>query len=130
MKNTLRKSMPSRLASSHPDVQHALDAAIPSKKMDVATCIVLWAASEAGLLRADIVLALSKRDPALFDDLCAEMEELQFRLFECGDERHLSFFDKARVYNASAWLAREVPHEAIYESIFATENTFVIADFF
>lgn len=122
--------MPSRLASSYPDVQHALDAGIPSKKMEVATRIVLWAASEAGLNRTDIVVALSKRDPELFDDLFAEMEEQQFRLFERGDEMHLSFFNKARVYNASAWLAREVPHEAIYESTFATEKTLVIADFF
>jgi len=130
MRHISRRAMPSRLASSYPDVQHALDADIPSKNMEVATRIVLWAASEAGLNRADIVVALSKRDPALFDHLCAEMEEQQFKLFQCGDEMHLTFFDKARVYNASAWLAREVPHEAIYESIFATENTLVIADFF
>lgn len=130
MRNISRKAMLSRLASRFPDVQHALDAGIQSKKMEVATRIVLWAASEAGLNRADIVVALSKRDPALFDDLYAEMEKQQFRLFERGDEMHLSFFNKARVYNASAWLAREVPHEAIYESIFATEKTLVIDDFF
>ena len=130
MKNTPSKAMPSRLASSYPDVQHALDTSIPSKKMDVATRIVLWAANEAGLNRADIVVALSKRDPELFDDLFVEMEEQQFKLFERGDELHLSFFSKARVYNASAWLARGAPHEAIYESTFATEKTLVVADFF
>lgn len=130
MRNTRKKTMSSRLETGYPDVHHALDTGIPSKKMDVATRIVLWAASEAGLNRADIVVALSKRDPALFDDLVADMEEQQFKLFERGDEMHLLFFNMARVYNASAWLAREVPHEAIYESIFATEKTLVIADFF
>ena len=130
MSATRKKTIASRLASSYPDVQHALNAGTPSEKMEVATRIVLWAASEAGLDRADILVALSKRDPTLFDELCADMEEQQFKLFERGDETHLVFFNKARVYNASAWLAREVPHEAIYESLFATEEILVVADFF
>ena len=65
--------MPSRLASSYPDVQHALDAIIPSKKLDVATRIALWAASDAGLDPAEIMVTLSKLDPVLFDNLCSEM---------------------------------------------------------
>ncbi|WP_256569391.1 MULTISPECIES: hypothetical protein, partial [Pseudomonas] len=123
------KDMPSRLASSYPDIQHALDVIIPSKKLDVATRIVLWAASDAGLDPAEIMVTLSKLDPVLFDNLCSEMEAQYFRLFERGDEMHLSFFCKARAYSASAWLAREAPYEAIYESIFATEKPLVIADF-
>lgn len=130
MSTTEKKAMPARLASTYPDVQQALDAVIPSKKMEVATRIVLWAANEAGLHTADIVVALSKNDPVLFDELIADMEEQQFRLFELGDERHLAFFNKARAYNASAWLVRGVPHEAIYESIFSTEKTLVADDFF
>lgn len=130
MSTTEKKAMPARLASSYPDVQDALDALIPSNKMEVATRIVLWAANEAGLNTADIVVALSKKDPALFDDLIAEMEEQQFRLFELGDERHLAFFNKARAYNASAWLVRGVPHEAIYESIFSTEKILIVDEFF
>lgn len=123
------KHMPSRLASSYPDIQQVLDAISPSKKLDVATRIVLWAASEAGLDPADIMFTLSKLDPALFDNLGSEMEAQYFRLYEHGDKMHLSFFCKARAYSASAWLAREAPYEAIYESIFATEKPLVIADF-
>ena len=123
------KDMPSRLASSHPDIQHALDAIIPSKKMDVATRIVLWAATDAGIDPAEIMVTLSKLDPVLFDNLCSEMELQYFKLFELGDEMHRVFFCKARAYSASAWLAREAPGEAIYESIFATDRPVVIADF-
>ncbi|WP_421546444.1 hypothetical protein [Pseudomonas sp. QD4] len=130
MSHTPQKIMPSRLACRYPEVQQALDAGLPGRNRQVATRIVLWAASEAGLNRAEMVIALEKKDPALFDALCAEMEEQQFRLFEQGDERHLVFFNKARVYSASAWLARDVPHEAIYESIFATDSALLMADFF
>jgi len=129
MSNPQQKTLPSRLASRYPEVQQALDARPPSKNRQVATRIVLWAAREAGLNRDDLLGALAKKDPALFDALCAEMEEQQFRLFERADTMHLSFFNKARVYSASAWLARDVPHEAIYESMFATDSALVLADF-
>ncbi|MCF4997175.1 hypothetical protein GIW70_03160 [Pseudomonas syringae] len=122
--------MPSRLASNYPQLQRELDAVIPSEALEMAVRIVLWAASEAGLDRRDIVRTLAKNDAGLFDELCAEMEEQQFTLFEYGDTRHLAFFNKARAYNASAWLVRGVPHEAIYESIFATDKPFVMNDFF
>ncbi|MFW3166431.1 hypothetical protein WBQ28_18315 [Pseudomonas syringae pv. syringae] len=80
--------MPSRLASSYPDIQHALDEIVPSKKMDVATRIVLWAATDAGLDPAEIMVTLSKLDPVLFDNLCSETELQYFRLAELGDEMH------------------------------------------
>lgn len=121
--------MLSRLASSYPEVQHALDAITPGKQLDVATRIVLWAASDAGLDPAEIMATLAKLEPERFDNLCSDMDAQYFRLFECGDHTHLSFFCKARAYSASAWLARKAPCEAIYESIAATEKPLVMADF-
>ncbi|MGY2146713.1 hypothetical protein ACW9I5_28910 [Pseudomonas azotoformans] len=96
------KDMPSRLASSYPDIQHVLDAIIPSKKLDVTTRIVLWAASDAGLDTAEIMVTLSKLDPVLFDNLCSAMEIQYFRLFERGDEMHLSFSSLQRQRLASS----------------------------
>jgi hypothetical protein len=48
------------------------------------------------------MVTLSKLDPVLFDNLCAEMELQYFRLAEPGDEMHRLFFCKARAYSASA----------------------------
>lgn len=104
MSHTPQKIMPSRLACRYPEVQQALDAGLPGRNRQVATRIVLWAASEAGLNRAEIVIALAKKDPALFDALCAEMEEQQFRLFERGDERHLVFSTRhGSIAQAPGW---------------------------